>query len=228
MSDAFAFNYSGLEKYSPFDGGDGGGVVPAEGTYTLRIDATSLEKSKDGTKGMVKIKGTITDPDGGNTPVVARPHYYGVDRNGENLARQFFDVLSSVGYPESELAKFASFQGQPFDVILNQLGLVGKTCSVRAKYDVYNNRLKTVIEFVTPKVAEQDVKSGQARGRKATEVTPADILKAKVSTTQGGFGGMPMAAPQFGGAAAAPGFAPAAPAAATPSFSPPPAPSFKL
>jgi hypothetical protein len=206
-------NATSVENWEPWDGGDGSGMLAQEGTYRGLITAIvpGLSKAKGGesAKGFLKVTMTVQDPDADQCRLVTRVMYAGADKNGENLWTKFLEFLASIGMAtEACRALSAQVHGKSIQEVVAGLGLVGQIAHFRAKYDVYEGALKTVVDsFITPAVATADFEGKVARKRKATDPGLLEaILAAKQGANKQQFGRIGAAPTAFAGAPSLPNF----------------------
>jgi len=217
-------SFLGLDDYKPYEGG-GHGFVPQEGLYKVIVDRADAGLTKDGTKGSVKVGGTIQDVDmGAGVHLMDDVLYSGVDSNGKNLARQFADFLVSTGTDPAVIRQQAATGGGNLKIDDVCAQLIGRTAYIELKFDTYNGETRSKIaNWILPERYLKAAEKNQHRGMTLEQWVKTKAAAAPVGALSAVNLGGPVAAPVAAAPVAAAPFA--APAAPNAPFAAPAAPN---
>lgn len=214
-------NFEGNDDYQPYEGG-GHTLLDQEGLYLAEVVSAVPERTKKGDKALVKINMKLLDPDVVGAPVIGRAHYFGLDKNGKSMAKQFADVLVSAAIYTPEQIQQLSKQKQNIDPIAQAAQLVGRRVYLDYKFSTNEGQLTgEVANFVKPEryteaAAEFKEKGASTvfRGKKQTDASVLRMLQNAAAAPANG----PVQPMAGAGAFAPPGMN------GLPQFAPPPAP----
>jgi len=166
VSNAPAIEFEGLEEYSPWAGG-GHGFLEFEGYVKVKVtDAEPEQGKKDPSKWQAKVGVVCLDDDCMGIPLIGRPIYKGMDRNGKNLNRQFADFLMSIGTDIEKIQANAKAKAKG-DANATLTGLIGREGYVEVKWGSYDGKVTTEIaNWISKEVYDKAAAVGGTRRRR--------------------------------------------------------------
>lgn len=189
----FNFYFTPFATYEAYSGEGGSDNVPFAGLVHVNLTSLSAFHTapKDGSqpKPAVKVGSVIQDEDGKGLRLISTVLAGGKDKNGDDLGRQFIDLLVSSGTTVDAIKKNAQNNvGGPISGILNQLRGRGAYCEIDG--DTYDGRETTrVLNWVTKERYEQAKAIGAHRRPRrkvgAAGATPGLPAGAVVGTANG-------------------------------------------
>lgn len=167
MAENQTFNFGAHKGYRPYDGDGDAALLPFDGFVRCKIKRFKQETSKgDSPKPMVRLTLKVAEDDLPAQTLYSHRLTGGLDRNQEDLGRQFADVLYSSGLytPESFEAEAARGTVKSVDELLNAIISQDRFVYVAIQAGVYNNKERSEVNnFVTQAVFEREVNGGTHR-----------------------------------------------------------------
>jgi len=197
MTQAPPIEFEGLEEYNPWAGG-GHGFLPFEGYVKVRVSDAEPEQSKrDPSKWQAKVNVVCVDEDCVGTPLISRPIYKGLDKNGKNLNRQFADFLMSIGTTPQQIQDNAKAKAKG-DAKSTLAGLAGREGYVEVRHSTFQGQQKTEIaNWVSEDVYTKAVSIGANRRYPAPQ-TPGNGVATVNAANIGGAAAVVAAPAQVG------------------------------
>ena len=167
MSDKQTFNFGNHKTYVPYDGDGAAALLPFDGFVRCVIKRFKETSSKgESPKPMVKITLKVAEEDLPAHTLYAQALTGGVDRNDEDLGRQFANVLVSSGLYTLQTFQAEAARGtsKTIDELLNAIITQKKYVYVEVQADTYQNKTTSKVNnFVTQAVYEREVAGGTHR-----------------------------------------------------------------
>jgi len=185
MADSFTFSFAGLTDYSPYTGEGGSDIIPFDGYVAVKLVSFEAYHTKDKKYPAVKVRATIEDEDAKNMRLIDDVLCGGKDKNGNDLARQFADLLVSSGTTPESIQENAR-KGVSADIATICGQLVGRVayCEIQASKKPDGADSTEVSNWILKERYEQAKTIGaHRRGRRAVQA--ANVAGA-ASFTMGG------------------------------------------
>jgi len=158
--------FEGLEEYSPWAGG-GHSLLDFEGYIKVKVgEATPEQGKKDPSKWHAKVSIVCLDDDCMGMPLISRPIYKGLDKNGKSLNRQFADFLMSIGTDIEKIHDNAKKKAKG-DAHATLAGLKDREGYVEVKWGSYEGKTTTeVANWISQEVYVKAAAVGGTRRRR--------------------------------------------------------------
>lgn len=167
MSDSQVFNFGAHKGYTPYDGDGAAALLPFDGFFQVKVKRFKVTQTKgDSPKPMVRLTLKLAESDLPAHTLYGQAMTGGLDRNQEDLGRQFLDVLISSGLYTAESVQAAAAKGETktIDELLNAIISQDRTLFVEVQADTYNGKTSSKVNnFVTKAVYDREVAGGTNR-----------------------------------------------------------------
>lgn len=196
----FNFSFAPHTQYAPYTGEGGSDPFPQDGLYAVKLGGFKPYFTKDKKFPALKVHGVAEDEDAKGLRLIDDVLCGGKDKNGDDLGRQFCDLLVSSGTAVDSIHQNAQ-KGVEGSISAITKQLVNRVAYVEIEADVYEGKETSKVRNWITKERYEQAKAIGAHRRKR---------RAVGQQAQAGAGGMNLG----GGAAAAPNGAANPPAAA--------------
>lgn len=164
----FQFNFGNHKGYTTYDGDGAAALLDFDGFFAVQLKRFKLQMTKsEPAKPMAKLTLKLHPSEKlGAQTIYAQALIDGEDKNGDNMGRQFLDVLVSFGLFTEEQAQQKADRGEAADpdALLSAVIAQELTGYVEVQADTYQNKTSSKVNnFVTKAIYEREVNGGTAR-----------------------------------------------------------------
>lgn len=168
----FNFSFAPFKEYQPYTGEGGSDPFPFDGFVCVKPTGITpyFTKAKDGqpSKPALKVHGVAQDDDAKGLRLIDDVLCGGKDKNGEDLGRQFIDLLISSGTPLENIHKNAQ-SGAEGSIKAITKPLMERLLFAEIEADVYDGKPTTKVKnWVTKERYEQSKLAGAYRRPRRT------------------------------------------------------------
>lgn len=178
------FNFGDLNSWTPYDGEGPAALLPFDGYVRCQVKSFKEQMSKGDTpKPLIKLTLKIDEEDLPAHTLYAQAMTGGLDKNNENLGRQFAEVIVSADLFNKDTFAAAAAKGESKTVaeLMNAIISQNRHVYVQVQADSYQGKTTSrVNNFVTKAVYEREVSGGTHRiPREAPATNGANTAAAK-------------------------------------------------
>ena len=151
---SFDFSFAPHKEYTPYSG-DASDMIPFDGFVAVKLGNMKPYLTKEKKFPALKVASVILDEDGKGLRLVDDVMCGGKDKNGDDLGRQFCDLLVSAGTPVDAIRQnAANGASAPIEHIIAKIAGKEAYCEIQA--DVYEGKdTSKVINWITKERYDQ-------------------------------------------------------------------------